>query len=57
MKLLESNKSNIIKVKVGEDVPNVDFKEVVLYHCNVVNNNFQQYSKFCYEFIPKKLFV
>ena len=31
--------------------------EVVLSHCNVVNNNYQRNSRVVYKFIPNKLFV
>ena len=45
MKLLGSNKSKITKDKHGENVPYLEITEVVLIHCNVVNNNNQQNSK------------
>ena len=44
MKLLGSTKSKIIKDKYGENVPYLEITEVVLIHCNVVNNNNQQNS-------------
>ena len=34
MKLLGSTKSNITKVKNGENVPYLEITEVVLLHCN-----------------------
>ena len=30
--------------------------EVVLVHCNIVNNNYQQSSRVLYTFAPNKLF-
>ena len=42
MKLLGSTKSKITKDENGEDVTYSDFTEVVLIHCNVVNNSCQQ---------------
>ena len=31
-------------------------KEVVLVHCNIVNNDYQQDSRVFYTFVPNKLF-
>ena len=50
MKLLGSTKSKIIKDKYGENVPCLEITEVVLIHCNVVNNNNQQNSRVLYTF-------
>ena len=41
MKLLESTKNKITKHKNGENVPHLEITEVVLVHCNIVNNNYQ----------------
>ena len=41
MKLFGSTKNKIIKGKNGENVPYVDIIEVVLVHCNIVNNEYQ----------------
>ena len=41
MKLLESVKSNITKNDNGENVLHLEITEVVLIHCNIVNNNYQ----------------
>ena len=38
MKLLGSTKSKITKYKNGENVPRLEITEVVLVHCNTVNN-------------------
>ena len=44
MKLLGSNKNKITKDKNGENVPHLEITEVVLVHCNIVNNDYQQDS-------------
>ena len=38
MKLLGSTKNKITKDKNGENVPYLEFTEVILVHCNIVNN-------------------
>ena len=45
MKLLGSNESKITKDKNGENVPHLEITEVVLGHCNLVNNDYQPDSK------------
>ena len=56
MKLLGSTKNKITKDKNGENVPHLEITEVVLVHCNIVNNNYQQDSRILYAFVPNKLF-
>ena len=56
MKLFGSNKSKITKDKNGENVPHLEITEVVLTHCNIVNNNYQQDSRVLYTFVPNKSF-
>ena len=56
MKLLGSIESKIIKDKNGENVPHLEITEVVLVHCNVVNNDYQQDSRVLYTFVPNKSF-
>ena len=56
MKLLGSSKSKITKDVNGEDVPNFEAAEVVLVHCNLVNNDYQQESRILYTFVPNKTF-
>ena len=41
MKLLGSTKNKINKDKNDENVPYLEINEVVLVHCNIVNNNYQ----------------
>ena len=56
MKLLGSTKKDVDKDKDGEDVPKLESVEVVLVHCNLVNNNYQQASKVLHTFVPNKQF-
>ena len=48
MKLLGSSKKDIHQDKDGEIVPILEAVEVVLVHCNLVNNNYQQASSIIY---------
>ena len=41
MKLLGSIKSKITKDENGKNVPHLEITEVVLVHCNVVNNDYE----------------
>ena len=45
MKLLGSTKKNVDQDKDGENMPKLESVEVVLVHCNLINNNYQQASK------------
>ena len=54
MKLLGSIKNNINKDKIGENVPHLEITEVVLIHCNIVNNEYQQDSTVLNAFVPNK---
>ena len=57
MKLLGSTKSKITKDKKnGENVPYLEITEVVLIHCNIVNNSYEQNSRVLYTFVPNKSF-
>ena len=56
MKLLGSTKNKITKDENGENVPHLEITEVVLVHCNIVNNSYQQNSRVLYTFISNKLF-
>ena len=46
-KLLGSTESKITKVKNGENVQHLEIKEVVLAHCNIVNNGYEHDSRVC----------
>ena len=56
MKLLGNTKKDVDQDKNGEDVPKLKSVEVVLVHCNLVNNNYQQASKVLFTFVPNKQF-
>ena len=56
MKLLGSTENKITKDKYGENVPHLEITEVVLVHCNMVNNDYQQDSRVLYTFVPNKSF-
>ena len=56
MKLLGSTKSKTTKDKNGDNVPYLQIREVVLIHCNVVNNSYQQNSRDLHTFVPNKSF-
>ena len=56
MKLLGSTESKITKDKNGENVTHLEIVELVLVHCNLVNNDYQQDSRILYTFVPNKTF-
>ena len=56
MKLLGRTENKITKDKNGENVPHLEITEVVLVHCNIVNNDYQQDSRVLYTFVPNKPF-
>ena len=56
MQLLGSSKKVIDKSKNGEIVPRLETVEVVLVHCNLLNNNYQQASKVLFTFVTNKQF-
>ena len=56
MKLLGSTKNEITKGKNGENVPHLEITEVVLVHCDIVNNDYQQDPRVSYTFVPNKPF-
>ena len=56
MKLLGSTENKINKDKNGQHVPHLQITQVVLVHCNIVNNGYQQDSRVFYTFVPNKPF-
>ena len=54
MKLLGSTKSKITKDENRENVRHLEITEVILIHCNIVNNNYQQNSRVLYKFVTSK---
>ena len=53
MKLLGSTKNIISEDKNDENVPHLEITEVVLVHCNIVDNDYQQDSRVLYPFSNK----
>ena len=56
MKLSGSTEKDVDQDKDREDVPKLESVKVVLVHCNLVNNNYQQASKVLFTFVPNKQF-
>ena len=56
MKLLGSTESKITKDKNSENVPHLEIVELVLVHCNLVNNDYQQDSRILFTFVTNKTF-
>ena len=56
MKLLGSTKNKVTKDKNEENVPHLEITEVVLLHCDIATNDYQQDSGVLYTFIPNKQF-
>ena len=54
MKLLGSTKDIIDSDKNSKNVPTLENMEVVLVHCNLVNNSYQEHSKVLFTFVPNK---
>ena len=54
MKLLGSTKDIIDADKNSENEPKLENVEVVLVHCNLVNNAYQQHSRVLFTFVPTK---
>ena len=53
MKLLGSTKDIIDADKNSENVPRLENVEVVLVHCNLVNNSCQQHSRVLFTFVQQ----
>ena len=54
--MIRELKKDTDKSKHGEIVPRSEAVEVVLVHCNLVNNNYQPASKVLFTFVPNKQF-
>ena len=57
MQLLGSSKKDTDQNKNGEIVLRLETAGVVLVHCNLVNNNYQEASKVIFTFVPNKNLV
>ena len=49
-------KKDVDQDKDGENVTKLESVEVVIVHCNLVNNKHQQSSKVLFTFVPDKQF-
>ena len=56
MKLLGSTNNKINKDENGKNVARLEITEVVLVHCNIINNNYQQDPRVLFVFVPNKSF-
>ena len=57
MKLLGSTKNKITKDKNGKNLPHLEITKVVLVHCDIVKNDYQQDSRVLYTFVQTNLLV
>ena len=55
-KLFWSTESKTTRDKNGENVPHSEITEVVLVHCNVVNNDWQHDLRVLCTFVPNRSF-
>ena len=55
-RLLKSTEQVVAKDKSGEIVLRLEMVDVILMHCNVVNNNYLEASKVLFTFVPDKEF-
>ena len=56
MKLIGSTKKDVDSDKNNENVPKLEYAEVVLVHCNLVKNDYQHTSNVLFNFVPNKQF-
>ena len=56
MKLLGSTEGKIAKDKNGKNLAHLKITEVILVHCNLVNNDCQQDSRILYTLVTNKPF-
>ena len=56
MKLLGSTEKEITEDKNDENLPHLEITELVLVHCDLVNNDYQQDLRILYTFVPNKPF-
>ena len=50
------HKKYVDQDKDGKNMPKLESVELILVHCNLVNNNYQQPSKVLFTFVPNKQF-
>ena len=56
VKLLGNTKSKITQDEHGENVHHLQMTQVLLIHCNIVNNDYEQNIRVFYTFVPHKFF-
>ena len=56
VKLLGSTDNKITKDENDENVPCLGILEILLFHCHIVNNDYQQNSRVLSTFVPNKSF-
>ena len=56
MKLLKNTENKITKNKNVTGLPHLEVTQVILVHCNIVNNDYQQDSRVLYTLSPNKSF-
>ena len=54
MKLLGNTKIKITKGENDENLSHLEITEVILIHCNIANNDYQQDSRVLYIFVTNK---
>ena len=56
MKLLGTTKKDLDSNKNSENIPKLESVEVVLVHCNLIKNDYQNSSRVLFSFVPNKQF-
>ena len=56
MKLLGSTEKGNCSDKNSENVPKLESVEVILVHCNLIKNDYQDASKVLFSFVPNNQF-
>ena len=57
MRLFGITKNDADQDEDGEEMLKLESAEVILVHCNLVKNNYQQTSKVLFTFVPKNNLV
>ena len=56
MELLGSSENKVTKDKTSENVPYLEITGVILFHCDIVNNDYHQDLRVLYTCVPNKPF-
>ena len=56
MKLLGSTRSKMTRDEICENMSHLEITELLLIHCNIVNNDYQQDSRVLHTFVLNKSF-